>query len=572
FGLAAGVAVQALVGSVVETWYTARQQATTAAAKDFDAEVRRAEGARRRQALLEPIVARLRVPVDLSPPTASPSGSRPTELPPWWVTAVRRGVPVLSGAAVVTALGPIGIPLGTLIASWGVAAVAVTVGPLAERYRLRQELAADVDRADLLAREVDVRDAALEVALAEALHALLDRLDRIFEQRPVDHDPPSRPAPVPDSAAPGRKEYLVKGAFEGGHHVVRQTAGAVDQAATDPMGKLVAQLDPIIHGLSRLIAGVVTAGYVERAWREREVATSAERSRYDQALDQAELHLRKWEVAQELLALARRQADEAEWLVAEQQALLRSVAHRAARIAREPVPPADPGALTPRPPGGRPPGRPSRRAFAVRAGVPAVVAVAVAATLGVPEGVFWAVAASAAVEPGGAVGQWWKRKAELAAADAKREAERGPGARRAAAEIEAVHRFASDLVRRELDARTEQVRRAARVRRLVDHLRRPRQSVFTGWIRPDRPEAVLRAVAEAFRRLATDPGPWESLPARLAALREIEVLAHRVRRFTEHAEATGRSAPLAQARTDLGRALDAYHDLLRESGLPAQFP
>jgi hypothetical protein len=563
--VAAGVGVMnlatAVTGTLVARWYGRREKDLVDAGHGYLEKVRAHEIAVKRQALTDPLIARMRtMNIDVTvpgPPEPPPTESEPPKVQPRRAIFVNRGVPPLVGAAVTSALLPLGLPIWNLATHWGVAGFAALFGPTAERYLRIRMVSREWKRFDAIGRELDKRTARFDERFAAHLHALMDRIDRIAGVTPARVTPAREPIAGTAVDKDAAHRHGVSAAPNQAGDFARDATGAPgkmgDALAHSTSATGDAALDAVLTGLARFGLGTVITTFLDREFIATEYERIVAQVRYDFGAKVTE------QAGQQERALLAMLAEVEDRVAAAEAAVF---GRSAPASARHPVVPAPPNFAE------RPPGHRNRQDFR-RAGMAQGIVletIAVSAAQWFNQGREM-MAVVAAASAGIVTGAGWRakhRRAEQHAVDRKIFAGRAKERVVEAAEALAVRRFTGELVNREVAA--------AKRARQVGHgplppapvPARPPVPSDLDTSDPAYPDHIGALVAYERERLFHEPRPLSRLGGRLVALDRLDRLVARTRLFGQHAARTGDSAPAEQAREDLAAVWEAYQKLLAD--------
>ncbi|MFL6118748.1 hypothetical protein [Actinophytocola sp.] len=555
--------VSGTAGTLIKRWYGRTDKANTDTGHGKNIAVRAYETALRRKELLDPLLERTRGTrlVDPAPVEPRPDGTMPPKYQAYWRQLLSRGGPVL-GAGAATSYLAAGLPVWTAVAQWGAAALAVGAGPLVERYFRKSLVEREWTLLDNIGRQNDDTAAEFDVAFAEKLSRLLDRIDNLAGGTPAKTRLGAPPVTAAEPNNTGLHRYAagqvgqLNSLINAGSDAIGSLQKSRDQATKLPAGGKDAEvavnagINSAIHSLYvgglRSGLGLIVNAFLDQRFTRNEYKAILEQVHYDFGNKMTEQVALEHRVLTDLLDALTAEVDDAERAVGRVDATL---AQRVGDVAvpAPPSPDTNP----------RPVGHQRLRAFRTHHVLQGLTmeGVMVGAAVAFDQGVTGViVVGSVALTIASSFKlRYLFRHAEQVAVDETIHADRNRERPAEQAEAEARHRFLLDFFSHEID---------------VAAGRAAPQALPARPATPDPGDPAFADDVDALidyerARLRQEPRPWSTLGAKLDVLNRMAALAQRVRDFHDG----GHSRPERQAREDLHALRQAYDGL--DNGEPA---
>ena len=578
-----------ITGTFIKKRYGWNEKQLVDAGHGHFGKVREYEAALRRKQLLDPLLERTGAAgIDVA--ANGPAEPRPGDAPPmvqsYGQRFLYRGVPGLVGGAAVATLLPIGLPIWTAAAQWGVAGLAAAFGPYVEGYLRRRIVPMEWKAIDNEFRTADEVAAKFDEEFVGELHKVLDRLERLSGATPAHGGALTVPVQRNDvtgpgvrhfaaNAAPGSLGDVARGLADHGGKVTgaqQEAATKTGQAAADVLAKgMDAAADAAALGTTRGLIGTLVSTFLDRDFTRAEYVKILEQVAFDATGTVAEQVQLEHSRLTGLLADVNARLDQAEAA----QRVRGSAPSRATHLALS-TPPSSTD------PAQRPAGQQDKKAFR-KLGLKQAVAMetaAIGASVAFDQGTSWLAvpglpfalpatgvvigAVSTAVALNATL-RYLMRRAEQQAVDAKVLADRADA--RVVEAVRAEERRAFDL-----EFWTRRIEAAAQAKAAGTPIAEapaptppavPRALDRRDAAYPDHVRAITAYERESMLR---DPRPWSLTNARLDGLRRINVQAERVRDFLARQQQGTLTEPaqLAQAQLDLSTLLAAYRELVKD--------
>ena len=578
-----------IAGTFIKKRYGWNEKQLVDAGHGHFGKVREYEAAQRRKQLLDPLLERTGaagIDVAANGPAEPAPGDAPPMVQSYGQRFLYRGVPGLVGGAAVATLLPLGLPIWTAAAQWGVAGLAAAFGPYVEGYLRKRIVPMEWKRIDNEFRTADEVAAKFDEEFVAELHKVLDRLERLAGGAPNQTGAlaiPVRQNDVTDpgvrhfaaNAAPGSLGDVARGLADYGGKVTgaqQEAATKTGQAASDALAKgMDAAADAAALGTTRGLIGTLVSTFLDRNFTRAEYAKILEQVAFDATGTVAEQVQLEHSRLTGLLADVNARLDQAEAAQRVQGSAPSRAAHLALSTPQSTNDPAQ-----------RPAGQQDKKAFR-KLGIKQAIAMetaAIGASVAFDQGTSWLAipglpftvpatgvvigAVSTAVALSATL-RYLMRRAEQLAVDEKVLADRANARVVEAVQAEERRKFDLEFWTRRIEAAAQAKAAGTPIAEApapappaVPKALDRRDSAY-----PDHVQAITAHERESMLR---DPRPWSLTNARLDGLRRINVQAERVRDFLARQQQGTLAEPtqLEQAQLDLSNLLAAYQELVKD--------
>lgn len=558
--IASSAVAAGVTGTLIKRWYGRADKTNTDTGHGINIKIRAHETALRRKALLNPLLERTRATNLTDPAEPAPDDTMPPMYQVYWKRLVAAGVPAFAGAGTATAFLAAGLPFWTAAAQLGAAVLATGAKPVAEWFFRKSLVSREWKLLDGIGRTNDETAAEFDVAFAEKLTALLDRIDNLAGVNPAAATPNAAPVKAADPNKTWIHRYLggqsgqLNNMLNAGSDAITKREDAISKAGKLPAGSadqqnvlnagINAAMDSLWTGAMRAGVGLLINAFLDQRFTNNEYKKILEQVEYDfgnKMVEQVELEHR---ILTLLLDALTAEVDTAE------QAVNRVNTTLAERV-KDVTVPAPPSPDT----NERPAGHQGARAFATHhllqgTTITGLMAGAVQFLNQDPTGLIVIGSVAAGIVASFPL-RYLFRHAEQLAVDETIFADRNKERPVEEAEAAARQRFLLEFFTREIGVATGQVTPSTPPTRPAD----PDPNA------PDFADQIDALVEYERETLRNEPRPWSTLGAKLVALARMDTLAQRVRDFHDHAVATGNGRPEQQAREDLNALREAYQEL-----------